>query len=68
MYNIYIKSEGENEMKTVRLKNGMVVSVVYPEEVDSVLTDEDREMDLRAREAVRAAIERTKFLESLRKR
>ena len=67
MYNIYIKSEGENEMKTVRLKNGMVVSVVYPEEVDSVLTDEDREMDLRAREAVRAAIERTKFLESLRK-
>lgn len=54
-------------MKIVRLKNGMVVSVVYPEEVDSVLTDEDREMDLRAREAVRVAIERTKFLESLRK-
>ena len=53
-------------MKTVRLKNGMVVSVVYPEEVDSVLTNEDREMDLRVQEAVRAAIKKTKFLESLR--
>ncbi len=54
-------------MKTVRLKNGMVISVVYPEETDSVLTNEDREMDLRVQEAVRAAIEKTKFLESLRK-
>lgn len=54
-------------MKTVKLENGMVVSVVYPKEVDSVLTDEDREMDLRVQEAVRAAIEKTKFLESLRK-
>ena len=54
-------------MKTIRLENGMVVSVVYPEETDSVLTDEDREMDLRVHEAVRAAIKKTKFLESLRK-
>ena len=54
-------------MKTIKLGNGMVINVVYPEEVNSVLSDEDREMDIRVREAVRAAIERTKFLESLRK-
>lgn len=54
-------------MKTIKLENGMVINVVYPEEVNSVLSDEDREMDIRVREAVCAAIERTKFLESLRK-
>ena len=54
-------------MKTIKLENGTVVNVVYPEEVDLVLTAEDKEMDTRAREAVRAAVERNKFLESLRK-
>jgi hypothetical protein len=53
-------------MKTVKLENGMVVNVVYPDEVSSVLTDEDKEMDARARFAVRAAIEKTRFLENLR--
>lgn len=53
-------------MKTVKLENGMVINVVYPEEADSVLTDEDRKMDLRVCEAIRAAIKKTKFLESLR--
>lgn len=54
-------------MKTVKLENGMVVNVVYPEEVSSVLTDEDKEYDARAQEAVRAAIAKTKFLENLRR-
>lgn len=53
-------------MKTVKLKNGMVVQVVYPEEVDLVLTPEDREMDARAREAVSVAVEKTEFLRKLR--
>ena len=53
-------------MKTVKLENGMVVNVVYPDEVSSVLTSEDKEMDARALFAVHAAIEKTRFLESLR--
>ncbi len=53
-------------MKTIKLENGMVITVVSPEEVSSVLTDEDKEMDARACFAVRAAIEKTQFLESLR--
>lgn len=53
-------------MKTVKLENGMVAKVVYPEEVDLVLTPEDREMDARAREAVRVAVEKTEFLKKLR--
>ena len=54
-------------MKTVKLKNGMVIKVVYPEEVEFTLTQEDKEMDARAREAVRVAIEKQKFLENLKK-
>ena len=54
-------------MKTVKLENGMVVTVVSPEEVSSVLTPEDKEMDARARFAVRAAIEKTQFLENLKR-
>ena len=54
-------------MKTVKLENGMVVNVVYPDEVSSVLTDEDKEYDARAQEAVRAAIAKIKFLENLRR-
>ena len=53
-------------MKTVKLENGMVITVVSPEEVSSVLTLEDKEMDARAQFAVRAAIEKAQFLESLR--
>ena len=53
-------------MKTVKLENGMVINVVYPDEVSSVLTPEDKEMDARAQFAVRAAIEKAQFLESLR--
>lgn len=53
-------------MKTVKLKDGRVIKVVYPEEVEFTLTQEDKEMDARARFAVRAAIEKTQFLESLR--
>jgi len=54
-------------MKTVKLKDGRVIKVVYPEEVEFTLTQEDKEMDARAREAVRAAIEKQKFLENLKK-
>lgn len=53
-------------MKTVKLENGMIINVVYPNEVSSVLTPEDKEMDSRVRFAVHAAIEKTRFLESLR--
>lgn len=53
-------------MKTVKLKDGRVIKVVYPEEVEFTLTQEDKEMDARACFAVRAAIEKTQFLESLR--
>ena len=34
-------------MKTVKLKDGTVVKVVYPEEVEFTLTQEDKEMDAR---------------------
>ena len=54
-------------MKTVKLKNGTVIKVVYPEEVEFTLTQEDKEMDARAREAVRVAIEKQKFLENLKR-
>lgn len=53
-------------MKTVKLENGIVITVVSPEEVSSVLTPEDKEMDSRVRFAVCAAIEKTQFLESLK--
>lgn len=49
-------------MKTVKLINGMVVNVVYPDEVFSILTNEDKEMDARACEAVCAAIAKAEFL------
>lgn len=54
-------------MKTVELENGMVITVVSPEEVSSVLTPEDKEMDSRVRFAVRTAIEKTQFLENLKR-
>lgn len=54
-------------MKTVKLKDGTVIKVVYPDEVEFTLTQEDKEMDARVREAVRAAIEKQKFLENLKR-
>ena len=53
-------------MKTVKL-NGMNINVVYPDEVSSVLTDEDKEYDARAQEAVRAAIAKTEFLKQFKR-
>ncbi|MCC8015552.1 MAG: hypothetical protein LIO87_10215 [Eubacterium sp.] len=37
------------------------VTVVEPEERDEYLSDSDREMEARARQAVKAAIEKAKF-------
>lgn len=54
-------------MKTVKLKDGTVIKVVYPEEVEFTLTQEDKEMDARVCEAVRAAIEKQRFLEDLKR-
>ena len=49
-------------METVKLSNGLKVNIVYPNEVEKYLSDEDKEMDRRAREAIRAAIAKHKFL------
>lgn len=46
--------------KTIRLDNGLIVTVVDADSVASDLTPEDAEMDYRAREAVAAAIHRAK--------
>ena len=51
-------------METIKLKNGLKVNIVYPNEANDFLSDEDKEMDSRAREAIRAAIRKTKFLKS----
>ena len=56
---------GTTNMKTINV-NDKEVKVVYPDELDSVLTEEDKEMDARAREAVRVAIEKEKFLKRFR--
>ena len=47
-------------IKTVKFKNGIKVKVVPPEDVDSVLTPADKEMDNRAKAAVEAAIHKAK--------
>jgi len=47
-------------IRTIRLKNNKVVNIVTPESVNSVLTEEDIEMDYRANEAVKAAINKAK--------
>ena len=51
-------------MKIVKLANGLKVKIVYPNEVNEYLTDEDKEMDRRAKEAIRVAIEKHKFLKN----
>ena len=49
-------------MTIVKLDNGKEVKVIYPNEVNDYLTEEDKEMDRRAKEAVRAAVAKLKFL------
>ena len=47
--------------KTVLLSNNRLVTVVSPENVNAVLSETDIEMDYRAREAVKAAINRAEI-------
>lgn len=54
-------------MKTVKLKDETVIKIVYPEEIEFTLTQEDKEMDARACEAIRVAIEKQRFLENLKR-
>ncbi len=52
-------------MRVIVLKDGnseKVVKVVYPDEVFSYLTEEDKEMDERVCKAVRAAIVEAELL------
>ena len=49
-------------MTTISLENGKTVKVVSSSDINSTLTPEDIDMDNRAKEAVRVAIERTTFL------
>ena len=48
-------------MTTVKTKSGRVIKVVSRNEEKSTLTVSDNEMDLRAVEAVKAAIEKAKI-------
>lgn len=47
--------------KTVLLNNKCLVTVVSPENAKAVLSETDIEMDYRAREAVKAAINRAEI-------
>ncbi len=47
--------------KTVLLNNNRLVTVVSPENANAVLSETDIEMDYRAREAVKAAINRAEI-------
>ncbi len=48
-------------MTTVRTKGGKTIKVITEKEKNSVLTASDSEMDVRAVEAVKAAINRAKI-------
>lgn len=48
-------------MKTVNTKNGKVITVITGDEVRDTLSASDIEMDARATQAVRAAIDKAKF-------
>ena len=48
-------------MTTVRTKGGKTIKVITEKEKNSVLTDSDSEMAIRAVEAVKAAINRAKI-------
>ena len=52
---------GSGFMTTVKTKSGRVIKVVSRNEEKSTLTVSDNEMDLRAVEAVKAAIEKAKI-------
>lgn len=52
---------GSEFMTTVKTKSGRVIKVVSRNEEKSTLTVSDNEMDLRAVEAVKAAIEKAKI-------
>ena len=47
--------------KTVLLSNNRLVTVVSPENANAVLSETDIEMDYRAREAVKSAINRAEI-------
>jgi len=47
--------------KTVLLSNNRLVTVVSPENANAVLSETDIEMDYRAREAVKAVINRAEI-------
>ena len=49
-------------MTTFKTNDGRIIKVVSPTEIDTSLTAEDVDMDNRAKEAVRVAIEKAKFL------
>ncbi|MBR5975768.1 MAG: hypothetical protein IK020_11370 [Clostridiales bacterium] len=49
-------------MTTFKLDNGKTVKVISSEEEAYVPTPEDEDMDARARQAVKVAIEKAKFL------
>ena len=49
--------------KVVNL-NGMTIKVIDAQEKDAFLTQDDKDMDIRARGAVRAALNKAKFAES----
>ena len=41
--------------------NGMTIRVIDPQEKDTYLTQDDKDMDIRAREAVRTALHKAKI-------
>lgn len=47
--------------KTVLLSNNRLITVVSPENATAVLSETDIEMDYRAREAVKAAVNRAEI-------
>lgn len=48
-------------MEIVKTKSGKIIKVVSHEEEKNILTESDREMDERAVEAVKAAINKAKI-------
>ena len=47
--------------RVLKLDNNRIVTVVSPNDVNKVITENDAEMDRRAREAVKSAINRAKI-------
>jgi len=55
------QNRGSDYMTTVSTKSGRIIKVVSREEEKSTLTESDNEMDERAVEAVKAAINKAKI-------